>query len=60
MKQITVYLNVGLSGCKRTETLEVDDDLSDEEIEEVARDVMFNMMEWGWYEGPEKKGRWDP
>lgn len=55
MKQITVYLDIGLVGCKREKTIEIEDDTPDDEIEEIAQETMFNMMEWGWYEGPKRK-----
>lgn len=48
MKTIEVYVGVGLVGCKRTETFEIEADATDNEIEEAARDFMFNMIEWGW------------
>jgi len=47
-RTITVYVELGLVGCRRESTIEVDDDAMDDEIEEMARDEMFNMIEWGW------------
>ena len=48
MKTLEVYVSVGLVGCRRSETIEVEDDATEEEIEEVARETMFSMIEWGW------------
>lgn len=39
-------------GSKCKETIEVEDDCTEEEIEELAREVMFNMIEWGYEEVP--------
>lgn len=39
---------MGLVGCKRSTTIEVDDDASDEEIEDQAREALFEMIEWNW------------
>ena len=54
MKKITVYVTLGLVGCKKEETIEVEADMSEEEIDEYTREVMFNMMEWGWYEAEQE------
>ena len=50
MKTIEVTVTSGFVGCRKTESFEVDDDVSDEEIEEMAQEVMFNMIEWSWHE----------
>lgn len=46
--QIRVYVQLGLVGCKRETTIEVEDDSSPEDIEEQARDAMLELIEWGW------------
>ena len=47
--KIKVYVSVGLVGCKRTETIELEDDgLSDEAIEEIAKEWLNETIEWGW------------
>ena len=48
MKTIEVTVSIGLVGCKRSSTIEVEDDMTDDEIEEEAREAMFNLIEWGW------------
>ena len=50
MKTIKVHVMTGKVGSKCTDTFEVEDDCSEEEITEYARDVMFNMIEWGYEE----------
>lgn len=54
MKTLTVYVSVGLVGCKRECQIEVEDDSTDEEIEEAAREALWTMIEWGW-RGPKKR-----
>jgi hypothetical protein len=48
VKTIEVTVSIGLVGCKRSSTIEVEDDMTDDEIEEEAREAMFNLIEWGW------------
>ena len=50
MRKIQVYLQVGLAGCDRNETLEVDEDLSDDEISEIVQDWAYNYIDYGWRE----------
>jgi hypothetical protein len=47
-KEIKVYVAMGLVGCRRERTITVDADMTDDEIEDVARDTMFDIIEWGW------------
>ena len=58
MKKITVYVSTGYVGAKRTATFEIDVNLTESEIEEIAREAMFDMIDWGYYEGEEIKSRW--
>lgn len=37
-------------GSQVSDIIEVDDDYSPSEIEEMAREAMFNMIEWEWKE----------
>ena len=54
--KIQVSVGVGLVGCNRKETIEIDDyeleDLTESErgnyIEEYAKEHMFSMIEWNW------------
>jgi Tfp pilus assembly PilM family ATPase len=41
-------LSIGYSTAKREDTIEVDDDLSDEEIEEIVREEIESYIDWGW------------
>jgi hypothetical protein len=50
MRKIKVYLDTGFAGCKHEDIIEVDDDITDEDVDEIARDTAFNWIEWGWYD----------
>ena len=50
MRTIVVTVSIGLVGCKKKQEIEVEDDTPDDEIEELAREEMFSMIEWGWGE----------
>ena len=50
--KIIVHVSTGYAGCTKREEFEVEDDCSDDEIDEQARDFMFNMIEWGWERKP--------
>ncbi len=57
MKTIQVYVGTGMEGSRITDTFEVEDDATEEQIEEDAKEVMFNMISWGWRVGVDK---WEP
>ncbi len=46
--KITVYVSIGLVGCRREATIEVDDDATEEDIEEEAQEAMLQMVQWHW------------
>jgi hypothetical protein len=48
MKKIRVYVSTGLVGSKRSMDIEVPDDADADTIEDMARDAMFEMIDWGW------------
>ncbi len=48
MKTIHWYLNIGYAGAEHTGTIEVEDDATDEEIEEAVNDVANNYIDIGW------------
>lgn len=50
MRKIDVSLTIGFSGADRSDTLEVEDDATDEDIEEVVREWAFNFIEFYWKE----------
>lgn len=48
MRTINWVVENGLVGCRQTGTIEVEDDASDEEINEMVREEVFNVIEWSW------------
>lgn len=52
MRLIKVHLNIGLVGADRNDTLEVADDATEEEIEELAREWANDYIDWSWWEEP--------
>lgn len=50
MRKIRVYLNTDLAGCTIEDEFEVDDNASNDEIEEMAKESMFDHIDWGWEE----------
>lgn len=56
MQRLTVSVSIGLVGCKRERTIEVEDDLSDDDLDAIALDVMYELVEWNWKREPPKDG----
>lgn len=48
MKTIEVTVTMGLVGCRQQTTFEIEDDASDDDIEEAAREAMFELIQWTW------------
>ena len=49
LKKIKWYLNTGFAGCRHEGEIEVEDDETKEEIEELAKEEAFSCIDWGWY-----------
>lgn len=54
MRTIRVTVSMGLVGCKRHGDFEIEDDATDDEIDEVAKEVLFNLIEWNWVDAKAK------
>ena len=50
MRKIKAYLDTGFAGCRIEEEFEVEDDATQQQIEEEAREAVFNSIDWGWHE----------
>ena len=50
MRKIKAYLETGFVGCRIEEEFEVEDDATQQQIEEEAREALFNSIDWGWHE----------
>jgi hypothetical protein len=46
--KIEIRVNTGYVGCEKKDIIELDDDLTEEEIEESALERMFEMIGWSW------------
>ena len=49
MKKIKVSIKTLYTGSLCEDCIEVEDNLTDDEIEEIAKEAAFNMIEW-WYD----------
>jgi len=47
-RTVTVWVTSNLVGCKHSTDFEVDEDATDEEIEEMAMDTKAQLMDWGY------------
>ncbi len=56
MKTIHVHLSIGFPTASREDELEVEDDATEDEIEEVVREWANNYIEFGW-SAEKPKGR---
>lgn len=50
MRTFQLTVSNGLVGCKVTRQFEVEDDATDQDIEEAGRDAMFEVIEWNYNE----------
>jgi hypothetical protein len=48
MRRIYVSLSIGYPSAKHEDVLEVEDDATDESIDEEVRDWAHNYIEWYW------------
>jgi hypothetical protein len=46
MPTLTVTVSVGLVGCRREVSIEIDDDLPEDGIESIAEDLKNSVVEW--------------
>ncbi len=52
-KKIKIYASTGKVGSKIEDVIEIEDDTTEEEIEEMAKDWLFNTIDWGYCEDNE-------
>lgn len=50
MRTIEVNLSIGYPTANRQDTLEVDDDATEEQVEEIVREWANNYIEYYWVE----------
>lgn len=49
MRKIKLWVKTGFVGADYEEIIEVDDDATDEEIDEEARMFLFDNISYGWH-----------
>lgn len=49
-RRIVVSVSTNIVGSETSQTLEIESDMTEDEIDDLARDTMFEMIEWGWKE----------
>lgn len=47
MKTIHWYVSIGLAGCRQRDSFEIEENATEEEIEEAIRSIAFDYIEWG-------------
>lgn len=48
VKTIKWWLHTGYVGAEHNGEIVVEDDATDEEIDEAVKEDMFNYLDWGW------------
>ena len=48
MKTIVVSIQTNIVGSRCEDEFEIEDNATDEEIEDAAKDIVWNMAEWNW------------
>lgn len=48
--RIRIWVETKKINSRCEKIIEIDDDLSDDEITEIAEEEMYSMMEWDWEE----------
>jgi hypothetical protein len=54
--KVKLTVSIGLVGCMREETVDLDDDMTDEELDEYWRDWMLSKIGGTWKKLPETIG----
>lgn len=54
MKTIVVSISTGYVGSRKECEFEVEDDATEEQINEMALEAMWDMLDYSWYEKDEK------
>lgn len=52
MKKIEWYINTGFAGCTHEGEFEVEDNATDDEIEKLVKEEVFNYIDWYWSKIP--------
>lgn len=52
-KKLKLYVSTGKAGSEVEDVIEIEDNTTEEEIEEIAKDWLFNTIDWGYLEDDE-------
>lgn len=50
MRTIKWRISIGLVGCHKEGEFEVEENVSEDEIEQIAREEAFECIDWNWEE----------
>ena len=50
MRKIKYNLSIGFTDASISDEFEVEDDATDEEIEEIAKEYVMGYIDWSWEE----------
>lgn len=48
MKKVKVWVSTKKVGSRCDDSFEIEDNATEEEIEELAEEVMWEMVDWNW------------
>lgn len=50
MRKIKLFIETGYAGCEHEEIIEVEDSVTDDELDSMAEDFCWNYINYGWLE----------
>ena len=50
MREIKLWVETGFCGACHEETIKVDDDCTNEELDELAKEFLYESISYGWEE----------
>ena len=56
MRTIYLHLDIGFAGASHKDKIEVEDDTSDEEIDDICEEWANNYIDYGWSDEKPKRG----
>ena len=59
MRKISFWINTGFAGCNYEETMEFDDSITDEQLDEEAKIFLTNNIDFGWFEVQNDKNKYE-
>lgn len=54
MRIIHWHLSIGYANANREDTIEVEDDATEEDIDAQVHEAVHNFIEYGWWRGEQK------